>query len=105
MCKKIKISIFKKRVLKHTKKVDRLKQFINYDKAQNVLLLFESDYSEKNLGIQQIIQVMTESGKNVTALGYVNKKEIVTPAYPNYRILHPKDFTFVGIQKMLALLI
>ncbi|MDD2285416.1 MAG: hypothetical protein PHQ11_08470 [Paludibacter sp.] len=83
--------IFRKRVQKHLKNTARNKQFVNYEKAKNILLLFESNYSEKNPETKRIIQSLTADGKKVTAWGYVDKKNIISPAYPEYRILHPKD--------------
>lgn len=81
-------------MLKHIKNEERNKQFVNYDKAQTVLLLFESHYTEKNPETKKIIHQLTADGKKVVAWGFVDKKEIMTPAYPDYRVLHPKDFQF-----------
>lgn len=83
--------IFNKRVRKHLKNEIRNKQFVNYDKAKTILLLFESNYSEKNPETKGIIQSLTADGKKVTAWGYVEKKNITSPAYPEYRILNQKD--------------
>ena len=83
--------VFKKRVHKHLKRQIRNKQFVNYDKAKSILLLFESNYSEKNLETKKIIQHLLKDGKKVTAWGFVDKKQIISAAYPEYRILHPKD--------------
>ena len=48
--------VFRKRVKKHSKSDTRNKQFVNYEKAKNILLLFESNYSEKNPETKRIIQ-------------------------------------------------
>ncbi len=83
--------VFKKRAQKHLKNQIRNKQFVNYDKAKSILLLFESNYSEKNVETKKIIQYLLKDGKRVTAWGFVDKKQIISAAYPEYRILHPKD--------------
>ncbi|MDD4489375.1 MAG: hypothetical protein PHD30_02590 [Paludibacter sp.] len=83
--------VFRKRVKKHSKSDTRNKQFVNYEKAKNILLLFESNYSEKNPETKRIIQSLNTDGKKVTAWGYVDKKNIISAAYPEYRILHKKD--------------
>ena len=86
--------VLKKRIQKQLKNNLRNKQFVNYDKARTILLLFESNYSEKNPETKRIIQSLTADGKKVTAWGFVEKKHITSPAYPEYRILHPKDLGF-----------
>lgn len=86
--------VFNRRVKKHLRNQIRNKQFVNYDKAKTILLLFESNYSEKNPETKRIIQSLTADGKRVTAWGYVEKKNITSPAYPEYRILHQKDLGF-----------
>ncbi len=96
MFKKFKARIFRKRMLKHIRNEDRDKQFVNYDKAKTVLLLFESHYTEKNPEIEKIIKQLVADGKKLIAWGFVDKKEIMTPSYLDYRILHPKDFKFLG---------
>lgn len=81
-------------MLKHIKNEERDKQFVNYDKAKTVLLLFESDLTEQNTETKKIIHQLTADGKEVVAWGFVDKKEIVTPVLPYYRVLHPKNFKF-----------
>jgi hypothetical protein len=86
--------VFKKRAKKYLKSDTRDKQFVNYDKAKSILLLFESNYSEKNPETKRIIQSLTADGKKVTAWGYVEKKNITSPAYPEYRIINYKNLGF-----------
>jgi len=83
--------VLRKRIQKQLKNTIRNKQFVNYDKAKTILLLFESNYSEKNPETKRIIQSLVADGKKVTAWGFVDKKQIISPAYPEYRVLHPKD--------------
>lgn len=87
--------LFRKRVGKYLAENERDKRFINYAQAKTVLLLFESDFSEKNPAIRKIIYSLQQDGKKVCAWGYIDKKEITTAILPDFRILHTKqtDFT------------
>jgi len=76
---------------KQMKSVDREKKFVSYHKAKTILLLFESTYSERNPGTKRIIETLTADGKKVVAWGFVEKKQITSAAYPEFRILHPGD--------------
>ncbi len=91
MLKKIRNRIYAMQAGKHLKTVEREKKFVSYDKAKTVLLLFESTYSERNPGTKRIIETLVADGKKVVAWGYVEKKQITSAAYPEYRILHPGD--------------
>lgn len=95
MWRKLKYKLFKKRVRKHLLTEERNKRFVNYDKAQTVFLLFESHYTEKNPELKQIVHQLNADGKKVVAWGYVEKKELMTPAYPDFRILHQKQFSMM----------
>lgn len=76
---------------------ERERSFVNYEKAHSILLLFESDLSEKNTEIKNIISELSDSGKKVTAYGFVNKRNTITPIYSGFRILHSKDCNLVRI--------
>lgn len=91
MLKQIRDFIYTKRANHLIKSVPRNRMFVNYASAKNILLLFESNYSEKNPGTKRIIEQMTADGKKVTALGYVEKKQVSSPVYPEFRIMHPGD--------------
>jgi hypothetical protein len=91
MLKKISEYIFLKRALQYKKTELRAKSFVSYDKAKTILLLFESNYSEKNPETRRIIESLQADGKRVIAVGFVEKKQIISPTYPEFRILHPKD--------------
>jgi hypothetical protein len=67
---------------------------VNYDKAKTVLLLFESDYSEKNPIIRKIIQSLQQDGKKVSAWGFIDKKEVTSAILPDFRILHHQQTDF-----------
>lgn len=67
------------------------KAFPDYEHCKRVLLLFESDTAEENTSIQQIIKQLQAEGKEVTAWGYADKKNIVTPPTAQFRLLGKKD--------------
>jgi len=86
--------LFLKRARTYLKLTPREHRFVSYAKAKTILLLFESDYTEKNPYIHRIINQMQQDGKKVTAWGFIDKKEIVTAIYPDFRILHHKQTDF-----------
>ncbi len=91
---KIIVFLFNRRLKKHLHISNREKRFVNYQSARSVILLFESDYNEKNPEIRQIIQSFYADGKKVMAWGFVDKKEVSTAILPDFRILHSKDADF-----------
>jgi len=86
--------IFKDRLKNHLKKLQRQRRFVNYNNAQSIFLLFESDFAEKNVEVRRIIQKLTADGKKVISWGYIDKKQITTPILPDFRILNKKDIDF-----------
>lgn len=88
--------LFKKRVIKLKTIAHREKRFVNYQSAHTIILLFESDYMERNTEIRQLIQLLHADGKKVMAWGYLQKKEITSPILPDFRILHQKNADFSG---------
>ncbi len=94
MFEKINRFIFNRRAKSFLQNYPREKRFVNYENAKTILLLFESDYSEKNPRIRRIIKTLTNDGKKVMAWGFVDKKEITTAILPDFRILHHKDADF-----------
>lgn len=89
--KKINSFIFQRRAKKYLINNVRERRFVNYDKAKNILLLFESDFSEKNPQIRKMIHKLQQDGKKISAWGFVNKKEVLTSILPDFRILHHKE--------------
>ena len=65
--------------------------FPKWDKVQSVLLLFESDLTEKNLQIKQLVKELQQEGKDVTAWGYVDSKNAISAILRDYRILSRRD--------------
>ena len=94
MFKKLNNYLFKKRAQKYLSLTPREHHFVNYKKAKTILLLFESDYSEKNLSVRRIINQMRLDGKKVSAWGFIDKKEVDTAILPDFRILHHKQTDF-----------
>lgn len=88
---KLKYKLFWHTAHKLEKNALRQKRFINYDTAQTVLLLFESDYTEKNHIIKKLIEQLQTDGKSVCAWGYADKKEITTAILPSFRIIGRKE--------------
>lgn len=86
--------IFKKRIEPFLANNKRERVFINYARAKTILLLFESHFSEKNPETKRIIESLTNDGKKVVAVGYVEKKALISPIYPEFIIFnqHSTDF-------------
>ncbi len=92
--KKLNNYIFLKRAKIFLSENIRKQRFVNYEFAKAVLILFESDYSEKNPYIRKIISMMQQDGKKVVAWGFIDKKEITTSILPDFRILHHQQTDF-----------
>ena len=94
MFKKVDNYLFRKRAQKYMLETVRNRRFVTYEKAKSVLLLFESDFSEKNVNIRKMIFQMQQDGKKVSAWGFIDKKEVATAILPDFRILHHKQTDF-----------
>ncbi len=86
--------LFNKRAQKYLNTTVRERKFINYSQAKTVLLLFESDFYEKNPVILKIIADLQQDGKKVCSWGYIDKKEASTSIMPDFRILNHKQTDF-----------
>lgn len=73
--------------------------FPKLHRVRTVLLLFESDIMEKNLRIKQLQKELSAQGKEVTAWGYVDRKDGQTAILPAYRVLCRKDINLIGCPK------
>ena len=69
------IKLFNRIAKKQLKNSLRNGRFVTYDKAMNILLLFESDGKEDVL-IRDIVKTLENDGKNVTAYGFLNSKTL-----------------------------
>lgn len=91
---KINQYVYRSRAQKYLTETERERRFVSYRKARTVLILFESDFSEKNLNIRRLISLLQQDGKKVAAWGFVDKKEVMTSIMPDFRILHHKQTDF-----------
>jgi hypothetical protein len=94
MFEKLNKFLFRMRAQKYLKETPRERRFVSYSKAKTVLILFESDFSEKNPTIRKMISQLQQDGKKVSAWGFIDKKEVVTSILPDFRILHHKQTDF-----------
>lgn len=69
----------------------------DFKSIKNILILFESDYNEKNKFIRSIVADLKAQGKKVTVWGYLDKKETSAAVLPEYRLFANKELTFYGI--------
>jgi hypothetical protein len=94
MLEKLRNFLFKLRAQKYLSQNLREHRFVSYEKAKSVLLLFESEFNEKNPYIRKMIAQLQQDGKRVSAWGFIDKKEIMTSILPDFRILHHKQTDF-----------
>lgn len=99
MKKKLSQYIFNRRAAKYLQHYTRKKKWMDYEQAQTVLLLFESDYVEKNRFIRKIIDLLTADGKDVSAWGFLDKKMTNTAILPSFRILDRSTTDWFGCPK------
>jgi hypothetical protein len=66
------------------------------DKPLKIMLIYESDYLERNDAIKTIRQDLLRRQMDVTMWGYVEKKEITTLILPQSRILGLTDYNWLG---------
>ncbi len=92
---KIKEYIFS-RIQKYNPRTPR---YQSYATARSIFLLFESDTAERNLQIKTLVKQLKEDGKEVTAWGYVDKKQAESAVLRDYRILSQFDYDFWGLPK------
>lgn len=92
MFEKLAKNIINKKVrtfLLHSK---RQTQFVTYQHANSILLLFESDFSGNNDAIRQLVQELIQDGKQVTAWGYVPTKTKEPGTNSAIKLLYRNDF-------------
>ena len=71
-------------------------RFPHLDQPLKTMLIYESDYLERNDAIKTIRQDLLRRQMDVTMWGYVEKKEITTLILPQSRILGPNDYNWLG---------
>jgi len=92
MFEKLAKKIFKRKLRLKTKTNTSSKKFVDYLHAQSVLLVFESNYSEKNPEIKRITESLVADGKTVAVWGYVQKKQTMQSDLLNYKMFCKSDF-------------
>ncbi len=97
--KKLNQYIFKRRVSKFLKETGRTKRYVDYRNANTILLLFVSDYIEKNRFIRKAIELLTVDGKKVFAWGFLDKKMTSTAILPTFKILDRSSIDWFGCPK------
>ena len=68
----------------------------DWEKVKTVLLLFDSDDSQQNLPIKQLVKELSAEGKRVTAWGYTNQKDIIPTTLPNFFVFGKNQVNFWG---------
>jgi len=66
--------------------------YSDYKKVKSVLVLYESDWQERNPEIRTIVQQLHDDEKQVVSWGYLKKDKILSPYLPESRIVGTKDF-------------
>lgn len=92
----IKEKIFEYRLRKQP---PRQAVFPNYADVRSVLVLYESDYVEKNTIIKAIRDELLLQDKDVVLWGFCDKKEISTLILPQSRIMGRRDINLLGAPK------
>ena len=78
------------------KQEERNPRFPHLDQPLKILLIYESDYLERNDGIKTIRQDLLLQQMDVTMWGFLEKKEIQTLILPQSRILGLDDYNLLG---------
>lgn len=71
-------------------------EYKSYDAIRSIMILYESDWLERNEGIANMIRQLKDDGKRVVAWGYCDKKETTAPNLPESRILGNQHVTIWG---------
>jgi len=71
----------------------------DFDKVGSVLLLYESEWQERNPEMRTIVQQLHEEDKQVVSWGYCKKDKVLSPNLPESRILGTKDFNLLARPK------
>lgn len=79
-----------------SKQPERSARFPHLDQPLKIMLIYESDYLERNDAIKTIRQELLKRQMDISMWGYVEKKEITTLILPQSRILGPNDYNLLG---------
>ena len=78
------------------KQPERNPRFPHLDQPLKIMIIYESDYLERNDAIKTIRQDLLRRQMDVTMWGYAEKKEITTLILPQSRILGLGDYNWLG---------
>lgn len=92
------IEIFRDKVFNYHLSRHQRKEaaFPHYDTIRSVMILYESDWMEKNPEVREIRDLLLTSDKDVVTWGYINKKEVGTAILPQSRIMGQTSTTLFG---------
>ena len=85
--------LFNKRAKRYLKKYPRKRRFVNYEKSQSILLLFESD-RQGDEPIKNIVQTLKKDRKKVFALGFSRVKLLIENDLPEIKLFGKKNVDF-----------
>lgn len=88
MFDKLRQSLF---LRKQCQQAKREVSFPIYENVNSVLVIYDSDITEKNPDIREINRRLLQDNKQVTLLGYVDRKDVQSPMLPQSRMLGLKD--------------
>ena len=78
------------------KQEPRNPRFPHFDQPLKIMMIYESDFLERNDAIKSIRQELLRRQMDVTMWGYAEKKEIQTLILPQSRILGFRDYNLYG---------
>lgn len=94
--KNIALSIFERTANKHLNKNPHKRRFIDFNKAQSFLLLYDCNTQQDNLAIIQIVNTLKSKNKKVEIIGFCKHKNSPLPNSAIIQIINKKD---TGITK------
>ncbi len=89
----LKQKIFRRRLSKNSPRQTR---FPRWETVKNILILYESDWMERNQAVKDLVQRLLHEGKEVVIWGYADKHDIQSPILPQSRIIGKKDINCFG---------
>lgn len=81
----------------------RSKKYRNLSQIKSVIIIFESDFMEKNTLVKGFIEQLKQEGKDVDAWAFVDKKETLTSTIAQFRIIGQKDINWLKIPRQKAI--
>ena len=93
--------IAKKIILKEIEKQTSIHSygFCPLSSVKTVLLLAESDEDEKNQELHAFKEQLKAEEKKVIVWAFANKKEILSPIFPEFRLFSLSDLSWFGLPK------